>query len=157
MNSTLLYWEVTESAERLAAALAEEQEANEFGADNPEDGTIFGRWRTARKKVLLAADCYASALEDYLEAVVSAVAHVKLAGPQWPTSPAEPRRLELAGDLTKSYRTSTVRRCRASANRPPSMLAASATADRCVTADISIIGGGEPKTRTASVAHTRSK
>jgi hypothetical protein len=153
MNSTLLHWEVTESAERLVAAIAEERKASDPGANNPGDTTIIRRWKTARRNVLRAANCYASALENYLEAVVSALARGELAGPQWPTLPLESRRPELVGDLPKNYRTSTVRRCRTSVHRPPSPPAA---VERCVTADISIIGGSV-RAETAHVAYTRSK
>jgi hypothetical protein len=157
MNSTLLHWEVTESVERLVAALAEEQKANDLGATNPKDATIRVRWRTARQKVLRAADYYVSALDNYLEAVLSAVTHGKPGGPGLPTLSAESRKPELAADLTRNYRTRTVRRCRPSIHRPPSPPAVPATVERCVTADISLVGGGEPKGRTAKVAYTRSK
>lgn len=160
MDSTLLYGEVRESGERLVAALAEERKAHALGADNPNDTALLGRRKVLRKEVLRAADHYSNALENYLEAVVSTLGRVSPAGPPWITSPPESRRPELVGDLTKNYRTSTVRRCRASVHRPPSLPAGSATVERCVTADISIIGGslraGQPMSRTPGQKSTRT-
>jgi hypothetical protein len=119
MNSTLLQGQVRKSSNRLIAALAEERQAYDLGADNPEDATILGRWRTARNKVLREADYYATALANYLEAMASALAHGTPAGRQWPTLPAESRKPELPEDAAGNHRSGsnigsrrTVRRCK---------------------------------------------
>ena len=78
MNSTFLQWQVIESFNRLIGALADEQKAHDLCADNPGNATKVGRWRTAQRRVQRTADCYSSGLKDYLEAVLSAMAHGKL-------------------------------------------------------------------------------
>jgi hypothetical protein len=71
LDSARLYLDLVDTRKRLLNGLAEEREAHAISAGTPGDAATRDHWQTVRSQVERGAGCYAMAIGNYTEALLS--------------------------------------------------------------------------------------